>query len=219
MRRILSFFLALPLLLTACGGGTPENPPASAPPPASTPEPAPPEAPSQEEPPSGDDVPAGEDVTLYTCGASPAVEIAIPQSCVSQLTVETDLPVRGEIYHPLLYVYETASLDAAREDFGSSDGFGFLFGISYMEKTDYETYGADVFHESMVFAQDETRVYIYAEPTDVQYYRCGGEWNEDGEFADSWKADWASWTELTALGPQVRADMMGRNSLLPFGVQ
>lgn len=189
MKHIMRFSLLLALLLTltACS----QNLPAAKEP---------------EEPPQED---GGSEVTVYRCGG---VEIALPNRYLDQLTVYPNESDAENGFQPLLSVYETASLEAAEEDFGDTDGFGFLFGFAALDQAALEQFLSTPPDGIDIFAQDDTRYYAYTYPTDVQFYRRDGE-------VDTGTEDWASWSELNDLGSEVQADMMGRNGLEAYDIQ
>lgn len=190
MKRLTTFLLLLAFscILTACGA---ENLP-------DTKEP--------EEPPQED---GGEDVTIYRCGS---LEIALPNRYLDQLTIYTNENEAQNGFQPLLSVYETASLLAAEADFGNTEGFGFLFGFAALDQAALEQFLSTTPAGADVFAQDETCYYVYTYPTDVQFYRSGGE-------IDTHSEDWAEWEALCGLGGEVQADMAGRNGLQAYSTQ
>lgn len=185
MKHFTAFSLLLAFLctLTACGN---------------LPEAEEPEEPPQEE--------GGEDVTVYNCGG---VEIALPNRYLDQLTINTYEEKTESGLQPLLEVYETASLEAAEADFGDVDGFGFLFGFAALDQAALEQVLSTGAPGIDIFAQDEARYYAYTYPTDVQFYRSGGE-------LDTESGEWTNWEALNNLGGEVQAGMMGRNGLQPY---
>ena len=203
MKRLAAISLLFLFLFTlaACSktpGGSEEPPQEEVP---ETPPENPPENPP-EEPPQED---AGAEVTLYRCGE---VEIALPSRYLPALTVKTGGEAENG-FQPLLSVYETASLEAAEADFGSSDGFGFLFGFAALTQAALEQYLCTLPTGMDIFAEDANFYYAYTYPTDVQYYRGGGEISTGSQ-------DWANWQELNELGSEVQAGMIGRNNLQPY---
>lgn len=193
MRRALTLYLTLCLLASLAGCGVqipPETPPA--------PETSAPEPPAD---------PDGEN-TVYNCGE---IEIALPAECLDQLIVDTDFPDAQESWKPLMSVYEKASVEAAEADWGSSEGAGFLFGFLAMDRAGYERLLCEDGSGIEAFARDGAgeRFYAYTFPTDVQFYRSGGEISTESE-------DWKSWEDLNEMGPTVRADVVERNGLTPY---
>lgn len=185
MRRLSVFALLLACLLalSACAGG--EG--------------------AEEAPPPQDG--GEEDVTLYDCGA---LQIALPSEYQPLLYVETEFPDAEESWKPLISVYERASYDASKADFGEAGGF--LFGLLQMDQAAFEQSISADGSGSDVFATDGERYYVYTYPTDVQFYRSGEEIRTDSE-------DWKTWEDLNELGPQVRKDFLTRNGLQTFSVQ
>lgn len=192
MRRALTLFLTLCLMasLAGCARQTPpETPPA---PEASAPE-------SPTDPDGGN--------TVYDCGE---IEIALPVECLDRLIVDTDFPDAEESWKPLMSVYEKASVEAAEADWGSSEGFGFLFGFLAMNRAGYERLLCEDGSGIEIFARDGAgeRFYAYTFPTDVQLYRSGGGISTESE-------GWKSWEDLNEMGLTVRADVVERNGLTP----
>lgn len=196
MRRFWMLLLTLGLLgsLAGCGAQTPpETPPVP-----ETPEVPAPEAPA---------VPADpdEDCAVYDCGE---IEIALPAKYLDQLIVDTDFPDAEDSWRPLMSVYERASVEAAEADWGDSMGFGFLFGFLAMDRAGYERLLCEDGSGIEVFAADGERYYAYTYPTDVQFYRSGGEISTESQ-------DWRDWEALNDMGLTVRADVVERNGLTP----
>ncbi len=186
MNRFASFSLVLSFLLTltACGKNLPDTR-------------------QPEEPPQED---GGEEVTVYHSGG---VEMALPNRYANQLTVCTNEGEAENGFQTLFSVYETASLQAAEADFDDTNGFGFLFGFAALDQTALEQFLSTLPPGMDIFAQDENRYYAYTYPTDVQFYRRGGE-------VDTGSEDWKNWQTLNDLGGEVQADLTGRNGLQPF---
>lgn len=189
MRRLKFPSILLPflLLLSACGGRqtVPDSPP-----------------PQNG---NGEDAETIEDITIYDCGG---LRAALPSRYVDLLRIETGFPGTGKA--PLLSVYEKASYEAAMEAYGG--GGGFLFGLLAMDQAAFEQHiSADVPGVS-VFAADGQRYYAYTFPTDVQFFRPGGEIDTENE-------DWKTWEELNGIGPAVRDDFLTRNGLQSFTVR
>lgn len=201
MRRLICCFFLLCLLLSLAACGKKDQEPED-----ENPNPAEDTQPS-ETPEDTDPQPENPDaeMTLYKCGG---VTIALPKKLVSQLTFD-DGKTAEETSMPLMRVYETASLQAAKADFGDSAGFGFLFEISEIGIDDLETWQSLDLPGSRIFARDDEHYYIYTEPTDVQLYRQGA----DSVFQEE---DLAAWETLSDLGPQAVEDMITRNSLTPW---
>ena len=192
-KRLSLFALACLLTLTACGGTS--TPPAEGPdaPPSPPPETAGP--------------PEEENVTLYDLGG---LQAALPNEYLNLLRVDTDFPDGSESWKPLISVYEKASYEAAEQDFGG--GAGFLFGFLSMDQAALEQHVNYDGDHARVFAADGERYYALTGPTDVQFYRPGGEIDIESE-------DWKLWEKLNELGPRVQADFLDRNGLQPFTVQ
>lgn len=186
MRRVNvpALVLAFLLTLTACG-----------------------ETPSQSSAPETDHTEQDEDVTVYDCGG---VKVALPSEYVPQLRVETDFPDAEESWRPLISVYEKASYDASVEEWG--EGGGRLFGLLVMNQAAFEQQISADASGIDIFATDGEWYYAYTFPTDVQFFRPGGE-------IDTSSGDWKSWEELNELGPRVREDFLTRNHLQSFNMQ
>lgn len=198
MRRLSALLLALALLyiLSACGGR-----PALAEPAVSRPSPS---AGSLSEP-SGtpaQNTPADDGFTVYDCGG---VQIALPSKYLGALIVDTSSSGTMAGWVPLMSVYEKASYEAGKADFG--EGMGFLFGYLSLDQAAFEQFLCEDLPGSSVFATDGERYFVHTFPTDVQFYRPDGEMDMDG-------GDWKSWQVLNEqLEPIVRKDMMERNGL------
>jgi len=187
MRRfkILSLLLACILVLSACGGQ---------------------KAPEEENDPP--EQPAGEeDVTICDCGG---FQIALPTRYIDQLLIETKFPDAEAGWTPLMEVSEKASYEASMADYGS--GGGFLFGFAVFDQAAFEQMISADGSGVSVFATDGERYFAYTYPTDVQFYRSGGEIDTESE-------DWATWEELNEIGETVREDFLTRNHLQSFTVQ
>ena len=115
--------------------------------------------------------------------------------------------VAGERF--LLSVYEKASVEAAQEDFGDGTGVGYLFGLAVVDQAGLEQLLCMDYPGVDIFATDGEHYYIYDYPTDVQFYRGGGEIDIESE-------EWKTWETLNELGYQVREDMMKRNRLSAY---
>ena len=190
MRRLSAFALVLACVLTlaACGGEeVPEG-----------------ERPSGDSP--SQDTGGGE-VTVYDCGG---LQVALPSEYVDQLRVDVEFPGAEESWKPLIAVYENASYEAAMQDFGG--GGGFLFGLLTMDQAAFEQHISADGSGMEVFATDGEHYYAYTFPTDVQFYRSGGEIDTESE-------DWKTWEELNEIGPQVREDFLTRNNLQSFSAR
>ncbi len=188
MRRFDTFALVLACLLTlsACGSktGRQDSP--------------------QTQSPTQD---SGENVTVYDCGG---LEVALPSEYLDLLRVDTDFPGSSESWKPLISVYEKASYEAAEQDFGG--GGGFLFGFLVMDQAAFEQHISSDGSGLEIFATDGEHYYAYTHPTDVQFYRSGGEISTESE-------DWKMWEKLNETGPQVREDFLSRNGLQSFSAQ
>lgn len=190
MRRLQTYASALAffLLLSACGG------PKALPPAESLPEPYPPFNDSNS-----------------VCYEANGLQIALPADCLEQLIVDDTPRYEASLReHFLLSVSEKASIEAAKADFGDGSGFGYLFGLAVMDQAGLEQFLCSDSSGSTVFATDGEQYYIYTEPTDVQYYRSGGESESGGG---------KTWEELSQIGPLVREDFITRNGLQSFSLQ
>lgn len=197
MKKILSALLCILLLLTGCGSQPPE-PIVAAPPTA-------------EGPASVPEAEAKEPVILYDCGT---VKIALPLAHKQDLIVKQgaeDCLADQPLYpRTLLSVYEKASVEAAEKDFGSGDGFGFLWGFAELDEATLAEYVETSPGGCTVFAEKDGLYYVYLTPTDVQLHRSDmAALTPDSE-------DFRLWETLNELGETVREDMVERNKLNPF---
>lgn len=188
MRRVFALFLSLCFLTAGCGRM--ERPPVA---------PETPEAALSEEYVSNPEI------------ADSGLQIVIPEEHLDALIVITEFPDVGAEEHqiPLLAVYEKASVEALEQDYGSSEGGGFLFGIAQLDQAGLEEHLLNDYGGMRIFARDEAHYYAMTHPTDVQFYRSGGS-------VDICSEDWADWEALSALGDDVCQDFLYRNGLEPY---
>lgn len=139
---------------------------------------------------------------VYSCGK---LEIAVPGEYLSRLIIVENRDGRNG-YQPVVSFYERASVEAAQKDFGSSDGWGFLFEFALVRREDYQNVMGDDIPGRNFFAEDVKQYYVYACPTDVRLYRSGGGTERDRD----------DWAELTGLGPKLRDDAFRRASVDPY---
>lgn len=137
------------------------------------------------------------------------LEWSIPEEYLDLLIVETDFEDVDEHTITLLSVREKASVEAFIADGGSEDGVGFLFGIAAMDQIGFEQFLQYDVPGTFVFARSGGWYFAKTFATDVQYYRAGRELDTKSE-------EWASWTELNALGETVCQDFLTRNALESF---
>ena len=151
--------------------------------------------------------------TNSTCWEIDGLRIALPLEYLDRLTV-SDSPKyeSSSRERVLLSVSETASIEAAKADFGDGAGFGYLFGLAVLDQVGLEQFLCMDYPGTTVFATDGERYYTYVEPTDVQFYRPGDEILTESE-------DWGIWESLNQIGPLVREDFITRNGLQSFTVQ
>lgn len=181
-KSLLSFLLCA-LLLAGCGQVPPAASPAE----------------------DGEALSAGED-------AGPIdphdLEIVLPEEYLDLLIVDTELQAEADgRLCPLISVYEKASVEAAEADFGSGDGYGFLFGIVAVDEAVLPQYQYS-FGDGGIFARGGNWYYAKTAPTDVQFYRSGG--------IDAETEGWQTWETLDALWNTVQADFIERNGLTPY---
>lgn len=148
-----------------------------------------------------------EDVTVYDCGG---LQIALPTRYIGQLLIKTEFPDAETGWTPLLEVCEKASYEAAMAVYGS--GGGFLFGFAAFDQAAFEQMISADGSGVDIFATDGERYFAYTYPTDVQFFRPGGEFDTESE-------DWKTWEELNEIGPVVREDFLTRNGLQSFTVR
>lgn len=149
---------------------------------------------------------SGEVLSVYETGG---VLIRLPAKYLDQLLITT-----GDVYDEalsshfltLMTVRERASVEAAEADFGSAEGLGFLFGIELLDQLGFEELVQYDFSGCSVFARDDTHYYAMTYPTDVQFYRSGGNYDED----------LADWEALNTLGTAVCQDIIDQNGLTPY---
>lgn len=186
-KSLLSFLLCA-LLLAGCG----------------QPQPAPSPAEDGEAPSAGEDAGPIDPHDL---------EIVLPEEYLDLLIVDTEFPEAesdGRLC-PLVSVYEKASVEAAEADFGSGEGYGFLFGIVALDETVLTQYQYS-FGDGGIFARGGNWYYAKTAPTDVQFYRGGGISAE----VDTESEGWQTWETLDALWDTVQADFIARNGLTPY---
>lgn len=194
-KSLLSFLLCA-LLLAGCGQPQPAASPAE----------------------DGEAPSPAEDVKAPSAGedAGPIdphdLEIVLPEEYLDLLIVDTELQAEADgRLCPLVSVYEKASVEAAEADFGSGDGYGFLFGIVALDETVLPQYQYS-FGDGGIFARGGNWYYAKTAPTDVQFYRGGGISAE----VDTESEDWQTWETLDALWDTVQADFIERNGLTPY---
>ena len=138
------------------------------------------------------------------------IRIALPSDLIPQLLVEVPQACGEESPHSLtlMTVREKASAEAAEADFGSGEGFGFLFGISRLDQTALEELLQYDIPGCAVFATDGTHYYALTTPTDVQFHRSGDALYDVEELR--------AWHSLCALAESVPADLIVRNDLTPY---
>ena len=197
MRNRIAALLLILLMLSGCGPQPPE-PIVAAPPTA-------------EAPPTEAETPAQESVVLYDFDT---VTIALPLEYKKALIVrrgtedcEADRPLYPRT---LLSVYEKASVEAAKKDFGSGDGFGFLWGFAELDETTLAEYEETAPAGCTVFAEKDGLYYACLFPTDVQFHRS------DLASLPPESEDFRDWETLNELGKTVQEDMAERNNLTPF---
>ena len=106
----------------------------------------------------------------------------------------------------LTSVYEKTSVEEATRDFGSSDGMGFLFGITMLEGEAYQSWLDEDFAGYTLFARDDAGRYFFrVEATDVRYYR-----------SDHSKGNYADWEALMALAKPTCETFITLNVLTPY---
>jgi hypothetical protein len=146
------------------------------------------------------------DQTVYRCGD---VEIALPTESLSQLLITTEFESSDDARDtPLLSLREKASVEATKADYGGDVTGGFLWGISCMTQVQYELYLSYDHSGLSVFAKGDDVYYAYCTATDVQFYREGGDYQD--------QAEWAKWEALMGLADDVRADFIARNGLSAY---
>lgn len=115
------------------------------------------------------------DMTVYACTGS--IDIPVPTQYLEALIIESDPDHQmDEHRQTLLSFSEKASVEAARLDYpGEDTGFGWLCSIGRLDEPGYEEWlAADIPGETL-FATDGDYYYIHSVPTDVTFYRAGGE--------------------------------------------
>lgn len=138
------------------------------------------------------------------------LEIVLPEEYLDLLIVDTELQAGADgRLCPLIKVYEKASVEAAEADFGSGEGYGFLFGIVAVDEAVLPQYQFS-FGDGGIFARGGNWYYAKTAPTDVQFYRGG-----IGAEIDPESEDWQTWETLNALWDTVQADFIARNGLTP----
>ena len=138
----------------------------------------------------------------YGCGSW---KVTLPGEYVHLLLPYNVSQEAAPGHFTLTTVYEKASVEEAKRDFGSSDGMGFLFGITMLEGDAYREWLDQGFPGYTLFARDDVGHYFFlTEATDVQYYR-----------SDYAKADYTEWERLMALTAPVCESFISLNGLTP----
>lgn len=137
------------------------------------------------------------------------LEWSIPEEYLDLLIVDTEPGDADEHWVSLLTVHEKASVEAAEAEWGDGAGTGFLFGLCALDQIAFEQFLQYDMAGTFVFAKGGGWYYAKTFATDVQYYRAGRELDTKSE-------DWATWTELNALGETVCQDFLTRNGLEAF---
>jgi len=139
----------------------------------------------------------------YGCGSW---KVTLPGEYVHLLLPYNVSQETAPGHFTLTSVYEKASVEEAKRDFGSSDGMGFLFGITMLEGEAYREWLEQGFPGYTLFARDDAGHYFFlTEATDVQYYR-----------SDYAKADYTEWETLMALAEPVCQQFITLNRLTPY---
>ena len=202
MRRlfIAALLLAALLSLPACGAEGPETP-------------EPPKSPSPDLLPEKTGLFAGTEegsLTVYACGG---LQIALPTRYLDQLLLSDDPAVTSvarEEY--LLTVWERASVEAAEAEIDGPAGLGRLFSIGWVDQAGLEQLLSIDYPGVCLFARDDSRYYFCVTPTDVQFYRPGGQFDVSEEEQENWKT-------LNAIALEVQEDMIARNGLTAYSTQ
>lgn len=119
------------------------------------------------------------------------IAFGIPEEIRDLVTVQTD----GLDADTLVAVYETASMDAARNMGEENNGAGWIFSITTIPEEEVKELRCGDMSGLEVFAEDEDICYVYAHPTDVRILR-----EEETEYEgglDQWGKinEWA-WQEV-----------------------
>ena len=139
----------------------------------------------------------------YGCGSW---KVTLPGEYVHLLLSYNVSQETAPGHFTLTSVYEKASVEEAKRDFGSSDGMGFLFGITMLEGEAYREWLEQGFPGYTLFARDDVGHYFFlTEATDVQYYR-----------SDYAKADYTEWETLMALAEPTCQQFITLNRLTPY---
>ncbi|MDL2273753.1 M56 family metallopeptidase [Oscillospiraceae bacterium OttesenSCG-928-G22] len=149
---------------------------------------------------TGADSGGNDDVTLYDCDG---LSVAIPNEYIDQLIIQTADELADGM--TLISVYEKASVDAAVADGYDANWFGWLFSFVRYDRVQHERYFCGESAGLYFFARDDDWYYGVQNPTDVQFYRSGDLFEDEGEYA--------SWEALQDVIESVRDDFVTRNGL------
>ena len=137
---------------------------------------------------------------------SQGTTLVVPAMYADLMTVNTT-PTPGE-RSTFFSVYETASLEAAKEMDPNSVGGGFLFGIGTIDYDTFMEMMCEPVTGAEVFARDDAgNYYMYYYPTDAQMIR-------NGEYTN---VDWDQWYSLYDWGLTVPESFLADNPhLTPY---
>ena len=143
------------------------------------------------------------------------IRFEIPAEFQDQLTIKEEGLAPGEI----VAVYETASMEAAKEMGQENDGIGFLFSISKVTEDQLEEMRCSDMSGMQVFAEDDDIYYLFNTPTDVRLVR---DTNEEMDAAlEGWENlnNWAYQEvrqEILANNPELDAEIFTNTDLDMF---
>ena len=142
------------------------------------------------------------DPILYEAGG---YTVALPQDWEGKVLVD----VEQNLENGMITVYEKASFEQCRDDWGEESEAGFLFSLVRYDQIQFEHYLSAGAGGITVFARDKNDYCMERFPTDVQYYRSGADPLYEGE-------DWSDWCTMVEQVEDVKRDFIARNGLQEY---
>ena len=119
------------------------------------------------------------DLAIYACTA---FNIPVPKEYLDLLVIEHDPDESSGHRQTLLSFSEKASVEAGQLDYpGENMGFGWICSIDRLDRVGFEEWLSTDGTGAELFARDADYYYVQGVPTDVRFYRAGGEIGPDSE--------------------------------------